>query len=94
MAAAAIWIADPAGEMEAVALDGLVALFHAPSGMTHVVAPPAPQIIEALQAGPGDARAILDRIRERFDIDDDEAGADALEARLAELEAAGLVRRA
>jgi PqqD family protein of HPr-rel-A system len=79
--------------MKAVELGGLVALFHAPSGMTHVVAPPAPQIIEALQQGPGDARAILDRIRARYEVDE-EAGGDALDARLAELEAAGLVRRA
>ena len=88
-----VYIADEAGAVRAVALDGLVALYHAPSGMTHIVAPPAPQILEALREGPGDARAILARIAEHFEIDD-EAGAGAIEARLAELEAAGLVRRA
>jgi PqqD family protein of HPr-rel-A system len=87
------YIADGAGEVRSVELDGLVALFHAPSGMTHVVAPPAPQILEALHEGPGDARAILERIRARYDIEEGEA-AGAIEARLAELEAAGLVRRA
>jgi PqqD family protein of HPr-rel-A system len=87
------YIADDAGEVRAVQLDGLVALFHGPSGMTHVVAPPAPQILEALGEGPGDARAILERIRARYDVEEEEA-AGAIEARLAELESAGLVRRA
>ena len=87
------YIADDPANLRAVELDGLVALFHAPSGMTHVVAPPAPQILEALGEGPGDARAILERIRARYDVEEDEA-AGAIEARLAELESAGLVRRA
>ena len=76
-----------------VELEGLTLLFDARSGMTHIVAPPAPQILEALREGPGDARAILDRIGALYEVEDgDDAG--AIEARLAELEAAGLVRRA
>jgi PqqD family protein of HPr-rel-A system len=90
---APLYIADDAADVRAVELDGLVALFHAPSGMTHVVAPPAPQILEALGQGPGDARAILERIRARYDVEE-EGAADAIAARLGELEAAGLVRRA
>ena len=87
------YTADPAADVRAVALDGLVALFHIPSGMTHIVAPPAPQILEALQRGPGDARDILARIAAHYDIEEGE-GAELVEARLDELEAAGLVRRA
>jgi PqqD family protein of HPr-rel-A system len=88
-----VFTADPPGDVRTVALDGLVALFHVPSGTTHVVAPPAPQILEALHEGPGDARAILARIAARYEIE--EAGANELiDARLAELEDAGLVRRA
>ena len=88
-----IYMGDDPGDLRAVPLDGLVALFHAPSGMTHIVAPPAPQILEALREGPGDARAILRRIAALYEVEDcDTAG--AIEARLAELEAAGLVRRA
>jgi PqqD family protein of HPr-rel-A system len=88
-----LYLADDPAAVRAVALDGLVALFHAPSGMTHIVAPPAPQILEALQDGPGDVRAILARIAARYALDDED-GCGAIEARLAELEAAGLVRRA
>ena len=46
------YIAPAAEEMRIVALDGLSALYHAPSGMTHIVAPPAPEILDALQPGP------------------------------------------
>jgi PqqD family protein of HPr-rel-A system len=85
------YIADPADQLKAVPLDGLTAIFHRPSGITHLLAPPAPQILDALADRPADAEALIARISERFDV---EGGADALAARLAELEAAGLVRRA
>ncbi|HEX8527196.1 HPr-rel-A system PqqD family peptide chaperone [Allosphingosinicella sp.] len=88
-----LYAADPPGAVRTVALDGLTALFHAPSGMTHIVASPAPEILEALTEGPADAAAILARIRARFDVDE-EAPAELIEARLGELEAVGLVRRA
>jgi PqqD family protein of HPr-rel-A system len=84
------YIADPESAVTAVALDGLTLLFHAPSGMTHIVAPPAPEILDALREGPADAPELLRRLRARFDFEGDEA----IHARLAELEAAGLVRRA
>ena len=88
-----IYIADPVEAVRAVPLDGLTALYHRPSGMTHILAPPAPQILDALAGQPGDAEAILARIGAHFEL---EAGdkREALAARLAELEAAGLVRRA
>ena len=87
------YIADGADEVLKVELDGLTALFHRPSGMTHILAPPAPQILEALAGNPGDAAEIIERIKAHFDIEaEDEQG--AIAARLAELEAAGLVRRA
>jgi PqqD family protein of HPr-rel-A system len=86
-----VYATDPPGSLRRVDLDGLAALFHAPSGMTHVVAPPAPEILEALAEGPADAAAILARMRRRYDIDGNAA---AVAARLGELEQAGLVRRA
>jgi PqqD family protein of HPr-rel-A system len=84
------YIADPADALKAVPLDGLTAVFHRPSGVTHLLAPPAPQILEALAEEGADAETLLARIAERFDV---EGGTDALGSRLAELEAAGLVRR-
>jgi PqqD family protein of HPr-rel-A system len=89
---AARFVADPESCVRSVALDGLSVLFHLPSGMTHIVAPPAPQILEALRLGPADAGEILARMRAWYDLEGDEA-ADAVEARLEELEEAGLVSR-
>ena len=73
-------------------LDRLTALYHRPSGMTHILVTPAPEILAALNEGPADAGELLRRIGENFDIESEDA-ASAVTARLAELEAAGLVRR-
>ncbi len=76
-----------------VELEGLTLLFHPRSGMTHILAPPSPQILEMLSNQPSDVDALLERLSERFELSDEEGGA-AVAARLAELEASGLVRRA
>ena len=86
------YIADPPDAMRQVALDGLTALYHRPSGLTHIIAPPAPQILDALAQGPADASEIVARMAAQFDLGDENGV--AMAARLAELEAAGLVRRA
>jgi PqqD family protein of HPr-rel-A system len=66
-------------------LDGLVALYHRPSGQTHVVASPVPEIIETLQAeGPVSVRVLLAALGLS-------EGEDLLAARLSELAAVGLV---
>ena len=85
------YIADPPELLRKVELDGLTAVFHVPSGMTHIVAPPAPQLLEALGAGPADAEELAARLGASFEVEGGEA---EMAARLAELEAAGLVRRA
>ena len=87
--AGAIYAADPPDCLRRVELDGLTALYHRRSGMTHILAAPAPQILDALAEGPADADELLARIARSFEID----APDGLEARLRELEAAGLVRR-
>lgn len=87
------YIADPESKVRAIALDGLSVLFHEPSGMTHIVAAPAPEILGALRDGPADAQELLRRLSKRFAFEGKEAEA-AIHARLDELEAAGLVRRA
>ena len=91
--AGALYIAEAELAVSAIALDGLTLLFHAPSGMTHIVAAPAPEILGALRDGPADAAELIRRLSVRFEFEGDEAQA-AIHARLDELEAAGLVRRA
>ena len=84
------YIADGESLVRKVELDGLTALYHVPSGMTHIVAPPAPQILEALAGRPADLKELVRRLSRNFDVDGDES---TLAARLSELEAAGLVSR-
>ncbi len=86
----AIYIADDLYDLVTVPLDGLSLVYHAPSGTTHIVAPPAPEILEALMDGPADAMELLRRLHAKYEFDGDEA----IHARLGELEEAGLVRRA
>ena len=87
------YIADPRELVRSVELESLTAIFHRPSGMTHLLAPPAPQILAALAGREGDAGEVLARIAGEFDVEaEDPEG--AIAARLVELEGAGLVRRA
>ena len=87
-----LYAADPPETIRAEELDGLTAIFHRRSGLTHILAPPAPQILDALARGPADPAEILARISEQFDLAAEDGEA-AIAARLAELEAAGLVWR-
>jgi PqqD family protein of HPr-rel-A system len=91
--AASRFAADPPGTLRVVELEGLTLLYHRRSGLTHILAPPAPQILAALAAGPADAAEIVERIGADFELEADDQAA-AIAARLAELEAAGLVWRA
>ncbi len=88
-----VYRADPPESRRDVALDGVTLIFHRPSGLTHIVAPPAPQILEALAEGHAGPDVLLDRLRRDYDFADADDVAAALDARLAELEAAGLVWR-
>ncbi len=91
MDAPAIFARDE-GEMRVVDLDGLVALYHVRSGMTHLIAEPVPQILAALLDGPCDPATLEARLAARFDLEGEDGSA-TLRAHLEELEALGLVRR-
>lgn len=90
--AASLYAADPPGTLRTVDLDGLTLLYHRRSGLTHFLAAPAPQILAALAKGPADPATIVERIGADFEVEADDPAA-AIAARLAELEAAGLVWR-
>ncbi len=79
--------ADPA-TLRAVGFEGLTAFYHRPSGQTHLVTEPVPEILAAL-AG----RALgLEAILAALGLDHEVSGeADALAARLHELAETGLV---
>ena len=86
------YTADPPEARTLVALESLVAIFHHPSGMTHLLAQPAPEILDALGKGAADAATILARLAETHDVDGPDTQG-AIAARLDELEASGLIRR-
>jgi PqqD family protein of HPr-rel-A system len=90
--AASLYAADPPETIRTAQVEGLTLLYHRTSGLTHFLAPPAPQILEALAFGPASAAQIAARMGETFEIESDDPAA-AISARLAELEAAGLVWR-
>ncbi len=90
--AASLYAADPPETMRMEEVEGLTLLYHRTSGLTHFLAPPAPQILEALADGPASAAQIAERMGQTFEIESDDPAA-AVAARLAELEAAGLVWR-
>jgi PqqD family protein of HPr-rel-A system len=86
------YAADPPAARLTVGLDELVAIYHRPSGATHLLAPPAPELLDALAEGPADAAELLARLSRQFDLPD--AASDAIEARMEELVLAGLAWRA
>jgi PqqD family protein of HPr-rel-A system len=89
-----LYSADPDDLVRTVELDGLTAVFHVRSGATHILAPPAPQILDALASGPASVVTILSRMRKIFEVEGGRDAAAIIRARLDELEAAGLVKRA
>jgi len=74
-----------------VPVDLLTAIYHRSSGQTHLMASPAPEILEALAEKPLDAEALLAKLRADYDLVD--ADPAALIARLDELVETGLVER-
>lgn len=92
--AAVRYAADPPEERPHRVFEGLTIVYHRPSGITHVVAPPVPELLEALARGPADAGELVARLAETQEIAGEDALEDIVAARLEELAAAGLVRRA
>jgi PqqD family protein of HPr-rel-A system len=86
------WRAAEAASLLVEPLDVFTAVFHRPSGVTHLLNEPAPQILEALAREPLTLDALLARLTRQYDLGDGD-GAALLRARLNELEAAGLVDR-
>lgn len=73
-------------------LDAFVAVFHRPSGITHLLASPAPEILTMLGAEALTVDALLARLGRDYALAD--ADRAALAARVDELVAAGLLAAA
>ncbi|SEL90119.1 PqqD family protein, HPr-rel-A system [Sphingomonas palmae] len=81
--------APPADALLIHPLDDLYALYHRASGMTHLLASPAPELLELLAERALTRDELLRALIERFEVAD--ADADLLTARLEELVTVGLV---
>lgn len=86
--------AEPAERMLVRSLDEITLVYHRPSGRTHMVMSPVPEILAALAGGEGSADDILARLSREFDLGDAAGALAAVTAHLDELVALGLVSRA
>lgn len=84
------FVAAAPATLRIVELDALTLVYHRASGITHVLASPAPELLAAL-VEPCDINGLLSKLAADYDLADAEPG--ALAERLAELEAVGLVSR-
>lgn len=73
-------------------LDGMVLAFHRPSGTTHLLASPMPEILELLAERPMTAEALCQALCDRLGLPPDDEALVVVEARLGELIASGLVQ--
>ncbi|MEO1045230.1 MAG: HPr-rel-A system PqqD family peptide chaperone [Pseudomonadota bacterium] len=93
------YVLDPEPLWRRETLDEMQVLYHRPSGQTHILIEPAPQIIDCLLAGPLTAEQLLAELAQHFafETDDDgpetedESDLDRLAARLEEMVTLGFV---
>jgi len=67
-------------------------VFHRPSGTTHFLDSPAPEMLDLLAAAPMDAARLTSALCARLGLDEDSEARTVVEARLAQLVDAGLVQ--
>ena len=68
-------------------LDSMTLLFHRPSGITHMLADPAPALLEVMDSALLTAAEIITRLKARFDVESGADTNDIISARLEELAA-------
>lgn len=87
---ACYYLSDPA-DICIERLDVMTALYHRPSGQTHLVTDPVPQLLACLDSSPAAVEAIMSRLSETHELDSDEDAAAVVAARLEELASLGLI---
>lgn len=84
--------AGPSDDRRVIEADGVALVYHRPSGMTHILAPPMPEILAALAPAPATLAELADRLPSGWELRAEDTS--LLEARLEELVETGLVSRA
>lgn len=72
-------------------LDGLTALYHRTSGITHIVAEPVPQILDIIRQTPLSETALFDQLVAQYDVPATTETRAAFASRLDELKEVGLL---
>jgi len=85
--------AEPADARILRPLDVMTLVYQRRSGITHIVAEPVPQILDAMGEEPCSAAQIAKRLSHEFDLSEAENAEKVIADRLAELAALGLVER-
>lgn len=87
------WHGPAPGRLRLERIDPLVAAYDRASGQTHLLLAPMPEILAALDAGPGSIAAIEARLEREHGLACDPANRALINERLDELAALGLVKR-
>lgn len=83
---------DYPGSCSIHSIDGMVLAFHRPSGATHFLDSPVPEMLTLLAEQADDARGLTKRLCATLGIAADDEAHVVVETRLAELVAIGLVQ--
>ena len=87
------YIAEPADTRIVRPLDAMTLIYQRRSGITHIVADPVPQILQAMGDAPCNAAKTAMRLTEAFDLGDGAQAEVIIAERLEELADLGLVER-
>jgi PqqD family protein of HPr-rel-A system len=88
-----VYRAANSAQLKITPLDDLTLIYHRPSGMTHIVGEPVPQILIILDQMASNADDLMRKLSSEHDIADDGNMHNALAARLDELCITGLLSR-
>lgn len=84
--------APAAQDIRTTMMDGLALFYHRPSGATHLLSSPMPEMLALLAEAPADAATLAERLCAQLDLPCDDEARQVVETRLAELSGIGLVR--
>lgn len=87
------WSAAPAGRLAVRKIDSLTLVFDRASGQTHLLAPPLPEILGVLAAGPATSAQVAARLADGFDLSAQDDVVALVTERLAELAGLGLIEK-
>lgn len=93
MTAQPLYRAEPPDALLVQPLDDLTLLYHRPSGQTHMVMSPVPEILDTLREGAADAATVHRRLMRDFDAGPAEEVLPVIAAHLDEMERLGVVRQ-